>query len=75
MHPALLRRRTLLAATTLAALGASPAARAQTPTPRIWWVGMGQAVPRIADALAQAADGDTVEILPGTYPGDVAVIL
>jgi hypothetical protein len=70
-------RRDLLAAAALATLGRWPAqAGAQTPPgqPRTWRVGPGQAVKRIADALAQAADGDTLEILPGTYTGDVAVI-
>lgn len=36
-------------------------------------VGPGQAYTRIADAAAAARDGDTVEILPGEYRGDVAV--
>jgi hypothetical protein len=75
MQATLLHRRTLLAASTLAALGASPPAQAQAPATRIWRVGMGQAVWRIADALRLAGDGDTVEIEPGNYPGDVAVIL
>jgi hypothetical protein len=37
-------------------------------------VGPGQAIGRIADAIARAADGDTIEVLPGLYRGDVAVI-
>ena len=72
-----LPRRDLLAAAALAALSGWPAqAGAQTPVAaaRTWRVGPGQAISRIADALAQAADGDTVEILPGTYRGDVASI-
>lgn len=37
-------------------------------------VGAGQPFARIADALRQAVDGDTIEVLPGIYAGDVAVI-
>ena len=29
---------------------------------------------RVADALQLAADGDTIEVMPGEYRGDVAVI-
>ena len=36
-------------------------------------VGPGAPIARIADAALLARDGDTVEILPGTYRGDVAV--
>jgi hypothetical protein len=36
-------------------------------------VGPGLAITRIADAAKLARDGDTVEILPGEYRGDVAV--
>lgn len=36
-------------------------------------VGPGAPFTRIADAALQARDGDVVEILPGTYRGDVAV--
>lgn len=36
-------------------------------------VGPGQPYTRIADAAKAARDGDTVEILPGEYRGDVAV--
>ena len=49
-------------------------ARAHPAEGRVWRVGPGLALTRVADALRQAGDGDTVEILPGTYPGDVAVI-
>ena len=35
-------------------------------------VGPGEAFTRIADAARHAKDGDTVEIAPGTYRGDVA---
>ena len=37
-------------------------------------MGPGQALTRIADALRLAGDGDTIEVLPGTYSADVAVI-
>ncbi|MBI5254934.1 MAG: hypothetical protein HY855_00435 [Burkholderiales bacterium] len=37
-------------------------------------VGPGTALPSFAQAIARARDGDTIEILPGTYRGDVAVI-
>ena len=72
-----LLRRDLLAAAALAALGGPPDlawAKDSAGTPRIWRVGPGQAISRIADALAQAADGDTLEVLPGLYRGDVAAI-
>ena len=36
-------------------------------------VGPGERITRIADAARQAKNGDTVEILPGEYRGDVAV--
>jgi hypothetical protein len=36
-------------------------------------VGPGEQITRIADAARLARDGDTVEILPGEYRGDVAV--
>jgi hypothetical protein len=36
-------------------------------------VGPGEAITRIAEAARLAKDGDTVEILPGEYRGDVAV--
>ncbi|MBS3936279.1 MAG: hypothetical protein KGZ43_08900 [Sulfuritalea sp.] len=36
-------------------------------------VGPGEAITRIAEAARLAEDGDTVEILPGEYRGDVAV--
>ena len=39
-----------------------------------WRVGPGEPLTRMADALRQAADGDTIAVLPGTYRGDVAVI-
>ncbi len=53
------------------ALGLPPAASAAHPP---WRVGPGQALTRVADALRLAGDGDTIEVLPGTYAGDVAVI-
>ena len=69
-HPT---RRSLLASVPLALLAGHPVL-AQAPPPRVWRVGAGQAITTIAEALRQAGDGDTVEISPGTYPGDVAVI-
>ena len=38
-------------------------------------VGPAQDFRRLADALLQAQDGDTLEVLPGEYRADVAVIL
>ena len=73
------RRRRLLASGLMLAAsgaGAQPAQPVQ-PAPtagRVWRVGAGQAISRIADALLRADDGDTIEILPGVYAGDVAVI-
>jgi hypothetical protein len=52
-----------------ATAGAAPAA-ARPP----WRVGPALALTRVADALRLAGDGDTIEVLPGRYPGDVAVI-
>ena len=63
-------RRRALAGALLAPLVGPSLARVGT----IWRVGAGEAITRMADALARAADGDTLEILPGTYRGDVAVI-
>jgi hypothetical protein len=37
-------------------------------------VGPGEAHRRLADALRVAGDGDTLELQPGVYPGDVAAI-
>jgi hypothetical protein len=56
----------LLPALLLAAL--FPAAYADTLR-----VGPGEKITRIAEAARLARDGDTVEILPGEYRGDVAV--
>ena len=63
-------RRRALAGALLAPLVGPSLARVGS----IWRVGAGEAITRMADALARAADGDTLEILPGTYRGDVAVI-
>ena len=63
-------RRRALAGALLAPLVGPSLARVGT----IWRIGAGEAITRMADALARAADGDTLEILPGTYRGDVAVI-
>ncbi len=51
---------------------ATPATAASAAT--VWRVGPNQALTRITEALARAVDGDTIEVLPGTYRGDVAVI-
>lgn len=64
------RRSALLA--TLLLLRAAPA-RAHAGT--TWRVGPGEAITRVADAVKRALDGDTIEVLAGTYRGDVAVIL
>lgn len=55
------------------AAGPTPA-QAHPAEGSVWRVGPGLPFTRVADALRRAGDGDTVEILPGTYPGDVAVI-
>ena len=65
------RRRTLIACGLLP-LAARPAwAAAQRPALR---VGPGEVFRRMADALRAATDGDTIEVQPGNYRGDVAVI-
>ena len=68
-HP---RRRLLAAGLLLTVPGL--AAQAAAGSAKVWRVGPGQAISRIADAIGRAADGDTIEILPGVYAGDVAVI-
>ena len=70
-------RRQLLSTGLLWPLQALTAQPVPVPAPapgRVWRVGPGLALSRIADAIRQAADGDSIEILPGDYPGDVAVI-
>ena len=73
------RRRWLGAGAMAALLPAAPAAQAQasgaTPTRPPLRVGLGQDFAGLAEALRQAQDGDTLEVLPGEYRGDVAVIL
>lgn len=39
-----------------------------------WVVGPAPHLTSVAEALRRAADGDVVEVMPGTYRGDVAVI-
>ena len=39
-----------------------------------WVVAAGSELPTMAEALQRAADGDLIEVQPGTYRGDVAVI-
>lgn len=59
-----------LRALTILLLAALLAAKAHAAVLR---VGPNEAIQHIADAARQAKAGDTVEILPGTYRGDVAV--
>lgn len=40
----------------------------------IWTVAAGTELNSVAQAIARAADGDEIRVLPGTYRGDVAVI-
>jgi hypothetical protein len=65
-----LNRRQILAVSLSGGLPAWQPASAGTT----WRVGPGEAFTRVADALRQAQDGDTIAVLPGTYRGDVAVI-
>ncbi len=67
-------RRQLLRATLIAPSAWGSAWGAATPPRPALRIGPGQDFSRIADALRQAQDGDTLEVLPGTYAGDVAVI-
>ena len=73
IHPPGLTRRQFVAGGALTT-AATSALRAQPTPARVWRVGPGQHITRIADALARAADGDRIEVLPGTYRADVAVI-
>jgi hypothetical protein len=66
-----LNRRRLLASSVAGSMALWQPARASTT----WRVGPGETLTRVADALRQAQDGDTIAVLPGTYRGDVAVIL
>ena len=66
-------RRRLLAAGLLWPLRSLTAQTATAPG-TVWRVGAGKPISRIADAVQRAADGDTIEIEPGVYAGDVAVI-
>jgi len=73
-------RRHLLGASVGAAVlpaagQATAAGEAQASARPALRVGPGQDFKRMADALQQAQDGDTLEVLPGEYRGDVAVIL
>lgn len=69
-RPHLLSRRQALAPTLLLPLAGWGRARAGS----VWRVGPGEPLTRIADAIRRAADGDTIEVASGSYPGDVAVI-
>jgi hypothetical protein len=66
-------RRRVLAACGLLPLTPLPAWPA--PASAVLRVGPTETFTRMADALRAAADGDTIEVQPGTYRGDVAVIL
>jgi hypothetical protein len=68
--PMPLNRRRLLAGSLAGCLPLWQPALASTT----WRVGPGEALTRVADALQQAQDCDTIAVLPGTYRGDVAVI-
>ena len=66
----------LLASTALAApaqpvppAAAPPAAAASAPAagPRVWLVGPAGAALTLPEVLRQAADGDVIELMPGTY--------
>ncbi len=73
MPTGLHQRRQLLATSLLWPL-CRVTARPAPGSGKVWRVGAGQAISRIADAIQRAADGDTIEIEPGVYAGDVAVI-
>ena len=53
----------------ITALVAAPSAAAAT-----WVVGPTGSARTIAEAIRNASDGDVIEVQPGHYPGDVAVI-
>ena len=52
------------------ALPAAVAASAPAPAPggRVWLVGPAGSAVTLPEALRQAADGDVIELMPGTYP-------
>ncbi len=56
---------------TAASVGLPVTAGAQ---PATLTVGPGERWRTLAEAIKAAGDGDTIELQPGTYPGDVAVI-
>lgn len=64
----LARRRAALTGLACLALAAGPALAAE------WLVGPGGSPLSFAQALQQAQDGDTIDILPGEYRGEVATI-
>jgi hypothetical protein len=51
----------------------APSAPDETSAGRRIQVGPGRAIRTVAGAAAVARDGDTIEIDPGDYPGDVAI--
>ena len=68
--PTLTRRRALAGA-----LLAPLAGRGFAQAGATWRVGPAESITRVADAIRRAADGDTIEVLEGTYRGDVALAL
>jgi len=64
------RRRSIL---TLGWAGLCAGA-SQAAAQSVWRVGPQQPIQRVAHAIARAQDGDTIEVMPGVYVGDVAVI-
>lgn len=70
-------RRQLLGASLCGALveHTSAAPDAVSPARAALRVGAGQRFARMAEALRHAVDDDIIEVLPGTYAGDVTVIV
>ncbi len=73
--PMHLNRRRLLASSVASSVAGSVALWQPARASTTWRVGPGEALTRVADALRQAQDGDTIAVLPGTYRADVAVIV
>jgi hypothetical protein len=63
-----------LATTLPRALGAALIWVAAAATAATWRVGPDGDLPRLADALRRAGDGDVILVAPGDYHGDVGVI-
>ena len=77
-QPSAATRRTWLGAAAAAALGAAWPQRAPASAgpgaARVLTVGPGAAFGSLAAAARACRDGDRIELLPGTYRGDVAVL-